>query len=197
MRLPWTGPVVDVAHVVVLDPATGAPRCIWLSHDAYCVWPRRFPMTRTVVCHAGRYAFPSTNSGPFRRRNEYGAAGPVPFDWSVFNLRGGMPDRRVLKDKSYLTLHGQDSGQSTSQIIVQKVTVNLNICDMIAYTQKWEKEMPWRYLHRSSHGGVNSVSGFWTFVVKGQGPFAAALALNVLWFSILAWMANLVVIGLR
>ncbi|CAA2145136.1 hypothetical protein MBLL_04258 [Methylobacterium bullatum] len=40
VRLPWAGPVTDVAHVVVPDPITGAPRGCWLSHYAHTVWPR-------------------------------------------------------------------------------------------------------------------------------------------------------------
>ncbi len=57
--------------------------------------------------------------------------------------------------------------------------------------------MPWRYPHPSFHGRGHTALGWWLFVIKGQGPLAAALALNVLWFAILAWSANLVVNGLR
>nr|WP_200941309.1 metallophosphoesterase [Methylobacterium sp. Leaf111] len=39
VRLPWDGPVVDVAHVVDRE-TDGAPRGIFLSHYAHRVWPR-------------------------------------------------------------------------------------------------------------------------------------------------------------
>ena len=39
-RLPWNGPVVDVAHVVVPDPITGLPQGVFCNHYAQRVWPR-------------------------------------------------------------------------------------------------------------------------------------------------------------
>ncbi|TXN71857.1 metallophosphoesterase [Methylobacterium sp. WL6] len=39
-RLPWDGPVADVARVHVHDPETGKDQGIWLSHYAHRVWPR-------------------------------------------------------------------------------------------------------------------------------------------------------------
>jgi calcineurin-like phosphoesterase family protein len=38
-RLPWDGPVVDVAHVRVPEPS-GHVQGLWLSHYAHRVWPR-------------------------------------------------------------------------------------------------------------------------------------------------------------
>jgi calcineurin-like phosphoesterase family protein len=38
-RLPWDGPVVDVAHVVVPLP-DGSVQGVWCSHYAHRVWPR-------------------------------------------------------------------------------------------------------------------------------------------------------------
>ncbi|WP_279574863.1 metallophosphoesterase [Methylobacterium sp. J-088] len=38
-RLPWDGPVVDVAQVVVQNP-DGSPQGLFLSHYAHRVWPR-------------------------------------------------------------------------------------------------------------------------------------------------------------
>jgi len=57
--------------------------------------------------------------------------------------------------------------------------------------------MRWRGLHPNFHGHGLSTPGWWTFVLKGQGPIAAALALNLLWVAIFAWSVNLVVSGLR
>lgn len=57
--------------------------------------------------------------------------------------------------------------------------------------------MPSRFPHSSFHGRGRAAPGWWTFVVKGQAPLAAALALNVLWFLVLAWSANLIVNGLK
>ena len=39
-RLPWDGPVVDVARTVVPDPETGAPVGVFMFHYACRVWPR-------------------------------------------------------------------------------------------------------------------------------------------------------------
>ncbi|KQP24020.1 metallophosphoesterase [Methylobacterium sp. Leaf102] len=39
VRLPWAGPVVDVARVVVQD-FDGQPQGLFLSHYAHRVWPR-------------------------------------------------------------------------------------------------------------------------------------------------------------
>lgn len=39
-RLPWDGPVVDVARVVVRN-ADGTTTGLWCSHYAHLVWPRR------------------------------------------------------------------------------------------------------------------------------------------------------------
>lgn len=38
-RLPWDGPIVDVARVVVQN-ADGTSTGLWLSHYAHVVWPR-------------------------------------------------------------------------------------------------------------------------------------------------------------
>ncbi len=38
-RLPWCGPILDVAHVYVRGP-DGAVVGVWLSHYAHRVWPR-------------------------------------------------------------------------------------------------------------------------------------------------------------
>lgn len=39
-RLPWDGPVVDVAQTVVPDPTTGASLGVFMFHYACRVWPR-------------------------------------------------------------------------------------------------------------------------------------------------------------
>lgn len=39
-RMPWDGPVVDVAQVAVADPLTGATVGLFLFHYACRVWPR-------------------------------------------------------------------------------------------------------------------------------------------------------------
>ncbi|MCJ2052831.1 metallophosphoesterase [Methylobacterium sp. J-070] len=39
-RLPWDGPVFDVARTVVPDPETGAPVGVFMFHYACRVWPR-------------------------------------------------------------------------------------------------------------------------------------------------------------
>ena len=57
--------------------------------------------------------------------------------------------------------------------------------------------MPWRYPHPSFHGRGRTAPGWWTFVIKGQGPLAAALALNVLWLVILLWSTIFIVNGLK
>ena len=57
--------------------------------------------------------------------------------------------------------------------------------------------MLWRHAHRSSGGHASVPPGWWMFVIRGQGPLAAALAMNVLWFVILAGIASLVVGGLQ
>lgn len=57
--------------------------------------------------------------------------------------------------------------------------------------------MLWGHAHRSSRGNAFAPPGWWLFVIKGQGPLAAAMALNVLWFVILAWGASLIVGGMR
>ncbi|MGU3465574.1 metallophosphoesterase [Methylobacterium sp. C33D] len=39
-RMPWDGPVLDVARTVVPDPVTGVPVGIFMFHYACRVWPR-------------------------------------------------------------------------------------------------------------------------------------------------------------
>ena len=57
--------------------------------------------------------------------------------------------------------------------------------------------MLWRHAHRSLLGEASTSPRWWTFVIKEQGPLAAALAVNLLWFVVLAWCASLIVVGLR
>ena len=76
---------------------------------------------------------------------------------------------------------------------------NVHIVDIydIRRLSKKEAKMPWRYPHPSFHGREHTTLGWWTFVLKGQGPLAAALILNVMWFVILAWSVSLIVSGLK